>query len=107
MPIKVKTVVQAAIVGLLLLIIWNLWSRPSSTFVLAPTDLMVRGTSGGPASIFDIKPSLACTPGPSAQADYYTSGMTPGGLCGGMNFVHAQQRDYAITDGIGGPLMAK
>ena len=106
MPIKVKTVVQAAIVGLLLLIIWNLWSRPS-TFALAPSDLMVRGTRGGPASIFDIQPNMACTPGPSAQADYYTRGLTPGGLCGGMNFVHAQQRDYAITDGIGGPLMAK
>ena len=107
MPIKVKTVVQAAIVGLLLLIIWNLWSRPSSGFALAPADLMVRGTRGGPASIFDIQPNMACTPGPSAQADYYTRGLTPGGLCGGMNFVHAQQRDFSITDGIGGPLMAK
>ena len=106
MPIKVKTVIQAVIVGLLLLIIWNLYSRPSN-FVLAPADLAIRGARGGPASLFDIQPNLACTPGPSAQADYYTRGLTPGGLCGGMDFVHKQQRDYAIMNGIGGPLMEK
>ena len=106
MPMKVKTVVQAAIIGLLLLIIWKLWSRPSN-FVLAPADLGIRGTSGGPQSIFAIRPNLQCTPGPSAQADYYTSGLTPGGLCGGMDFVHKQQRDYSILSGVGGPLMEK
>lgn len=106
MPVKVKTVVQAFIVGLLLVIIWRLWSRPS-TFVIAPADLAIRGARGGPASLFDIKPDLACVPGPSEKADYYTSGLTPGGLCGGMNFVHSQQRDYSIESGIGGPLMAK
>lgn len=106
MPFKLKTAIQALIVGLLLLIIWNLWSRPSP-FTLSPADLSIRGTRGGPSSLFDIQPNMACTPGPSAQADYYTRGLTPGGLCGGMNFVHAQQRDYAITDGIGGPLLAK
>lgn len=106
MPIKVKTIAQAVIIALLLLIIWNLWSRPS-TYVLAPADLAIRGARGGPASIFDIQPSLQCTPGPSAQADYYTRGLTPGGLCGGMDFVHKQQRDYAITNGIGGSLLDK
>lgn len=106
MPFKLKTVVQAVIVGLLLLIIWNLYSRPSN-FVLAPADLAIRGAAGGPASLFSIQPSLACTPGPSAQADYYTSGLTPGGLCGGMDYVHKQQRDYSITSGVGGPLMEK
>ncbi len=106
MPFNAKPVIQAVIVALLLLIIWNLWSRPSP-FALSPADLSIRGTRGGPASIFDIQPNLACTPGPSAQADYYTRGLTPGGLCGGMNFVHAQQRDYAINDGIGGTLLAK
>jgi len=106
MPIKVKSVVQAVIVGLLLLIIWNLWSRPSN-FVLAPADLAIRGARGGPASLFDIQPNLTCTPGPSAQADYYTRGLTPGGLCGGMDYVHKQQRDYSIMNGIGGSLMEK
>jgi hypothetical protein len=33
--------------------------------------------------------------------------LTPGGLCGGMDFVNKQQRDYAIMNGIGGPLMEK
>lgn len=104
MAIKGKTVIQAVIIGLLLLIIWNLWSKPSM-YALEPADLTIRGTSGGPGSLFDIQPSLACTPGPSAKADYYTRGLTPGGLCGGMNYVHAQQRDYSITSGIGGPLL--
>lgn len=106
MSIKPKTIVQAVIIGLLLMIIYRLYSRPSN-YVLAPADLAIRGAAGGPASLFDIKPSLQCTPGPSAQADYYTSGLTPGGLCGGMDFVNKQQRDYSIMDGIGGPLMAK
>lgn len=102
---SVKVLVRAVIIGLLLLIIWNLWSRPS-TFALAPTDLDIQGTMGGPASIFALKPDLACTPGPSARADYYTSGLTPGGLCGGMDYVHRQQRDYQIRGGIGGSLLA-
>lgn len=106
MAIKGKTVVQAVIVGLLLLIIWNLWSRPSG-FTLAPTDLGISGTGASPSAMFDMTPSLACTPGPSAQADYYTRGLTPGGLCGGMNYVHSQQRNYSIMDGIGGPLLGK
>lgn len=106
MPIKVKTVVQAVIVALLLFIIYRLYTRPS-TYVLAPADLAIRGARGGPASLFDIKPNLACTPGPSPQADYYTSGLTPGGLCGGQDFVHKQQRDYAILNGIGGSLLEK
>jgi hypothetical protein len=106
MAVKAKTVVQAVIVGLLLLIIWNLWSRPSN-FVLAPSDLVTSGARGGPATIFDIEPSLQCTPGPSDKADYYTRGLTPGGLCGGMDFVNKQQREYSIMGGIGGPLMEK
>lgn len=106
MPFNPKRALQALIVALLLVIIWKLWSRPS-TFVLAPTDLAIRGTRGGPASIFDIQPSLQCTPGPSGQADYYTRGLTPGGLCGSMDFVHNQQRDYAILSGVGGPLLEK
>lgn len=106
MPVKGKTVAQAVIIALLVIIIYKLWSRPSN-FVLAPADLTTRGTRGGPASIFAIRPDLRCTPGPSAQAGYYTSGLTPGGLCGDMDFVHKQQRDYSILSGVGGPLMEK
>jgi hypothetical protein len=101
-----KTVLQAVIIGLLLLVIFRMYTRPSM-FVLAPADLMIRGTPGGSKSIFDIKPSMRCTPGPSADADYYTSGLTPGGLCGGMDFVHSQQRDYSIMGGVGGSLLDK
>lgn len=101
-----KTVLQAVIIGLLLFVIFRMYTRPSM-FVLAPSDLMIRGTAGGPKSIFDIKPNLLCTPGPSDKADYYTSGLTPGGLCGGMDFVHSQQRDYSIMGGVGGSLLDK
>lgn len=104
MAIKAKTIIQAAIIGLLLLIIWNLWSRPSP-FTLGSSDLTIRGTKAGPASLFDIQPNLECTPGPGPRADYYTRGLTPGGLCGGMDYVHTQQRDYSILGGIGGSVL--
>jgi len=60
-----------------------------------------------PKSLFEIKPSMDCTPGPSEKADYYTMGLTPGGLCGGSVMVRDQMRDYAIADGVGGSLLEK
>ena len=102
--LKLKTVLHFIIVALLLLIIWRLWSKPS-TFVLAPADLSIQGTKVGPKSMFDMKPDLNCVPGPAARASYYTMGLTPGGLCGDGAWVQAQQRDYKISKGIGGSLL--
>jgi len=105
MPIKLKTVVHLVIIGLLLLIIFRLWSRPSN-FILRPSDLMTSGGTGQePSALFSMNPDLNCVPGPSKRASYYTRGLTPGGLCGDGDWVHDQQRKWKIDSGIGGSLL--
>ena len=105
-----KMLVQAVIVGLLLAILVILIQGRGVTSTYEPAPLVtVAGAKAAadPTSIFAIKPSLDCVPGPSETADYYTSGLTPGGLCGGAEYVRDQQRDYAIADGVGGSLLEK
>ncbi len=105
-----KMVVNALIIGLLLAILVILVQGRGSTSTFEPSPLVtVAGpnASADPKSIFDIKPALNCVPGPSETADYYTSGLTPGGLCGGSEYVRDMQRDYAIADGVGGSLLEK
>lgn len=113
MEIKVgKMMTNALIIGLLLailaLLIQGRGVTTVSTYEAAPI-VTVAGSNAkaDPASIFDIKPSLECTPGPGEKAAYYTSGLTPGGLCGSGEYVRDQQRDYAIADGVGGSLLEK
>jgi hypothetical protein len=105
MPIKLKTVVHLVIIGLLLLIISKVWSRPSP-FLLHPRDLMTSGGTGqDPSALFRMKPDLNCVPGPSVRSSYYTMGLTPGGLCNDGNWVHDQQRKFRIDQGVGGSLL--
>jgi hypothetical protein len=105
MAIKLKMVVHLVIIGLLLLIVSRLWSRPSS-FLLHPSDLMTSGGTGqDPSGLFSMKPDLNCVPGPANRASYYTMGLTPGGLCNDGNWVHDQQRKFKIDSGIGGSLL--
>lgn len=105
MPIKLKTIVHLVIIGLLLLIISKLWSRPSQ-FLLHPRDLMTSGGTGqDPSALFRMKPDLNCVPGPAARSSYYTMGLTPGGLCNDGNWVHDQQRKFTISSGVGGSLL--
>jgi hypothetical protein len=105
MAIKLKTVVHLLITGLLLLIIFRLWSRPSM-FVLRPRDMVTSGGTGqDPSALFSFKPDLNCVPGPAARSSYYTMGLTPGGLCGDGNWVHDQQRKFKIEQGVGGSLL--
>ena len=105
-----KLVTHALIIGLLIVIIVML-TRPSrSGFIASPLLTQPTGAAaqpGAPQSLFDIKPSLECTPGPSENASYYTMGLTPGGLCDDSGFVKGQLRDYSIVDGIGGSLLEK
>ena len=104
MPVKMKTVVHLVIIGLLLMIIYNLYSRPVSNFI--GRDLVTtKGTGREASDLFAMNPDLACVPGPSEKASYYTRGLTPGGLCGDANFVHDQQRKFTIQSGIGGSLL--
>jgi hypothetical protein len=105
-----KMVVHAVIILLLLAILYQVCrpSRSVSMFVPASAPLETKSQGGDrPASIFGLTPSLECTPGPSEKASYYTSGLTPGGLCGDGDFVRDEMRVYSISDGIGGSLLDK
>ena len=104
MPIKLKTVVHLVIIGLLLMIIFRMYSRPSS-FILRPSEMVTTGTGIPPSALFDMPPDLNCVPGPASRASYYTRGLTPGGLCGDGDWVHDQQRKWKIESGIGGSLL--
>ena len=103
-----KTLMNAVIIGLLMVLLQGRGSSYSRQ--LGPQELTVQAgpnISRDPKSIFDIKPSLKCVPGPSETADYYTQGLNPGGLCGSAEYVRDAMRDYAISDGVGGSLLEK
>jgi len=105
-----KLVTHALIIGLLIVIIVMLTRSARSGFQAAQLTTQPTGVaaqSGAPTSLFDIKPSLECTPGPSENAAYYTMGLTPGGLCDDGVFIKGQLRDYSIVDGVGGSLLEK
>ena len=106
-----KMVIHATIIGLLLAILDILVqgaTARSSTYEPAPLTIVSGpNVSADPKSIFDIKPSLDCVAGPSKDAAYYSSGLTPGGLCGDGDYVKDNMRDYAIADGVGGSLLEK
>lgn len=103
-----KMVVHSLIIGLLLAILYLLVQGKGSGYEPAP--LMVTGgpdATRGPMSIFDLKTGLDCVAGPSENSAYYSTGLNPGGLCGSGEYVRAQERDYTISDGIGGSLLEK
>lgn len=63
-------------------------------------------TAGSEApNLFANKSDITCVPGPSESADYYTD-ESGGGICGGMEYVHKMGQGYAITEGIGEPLLS-
>lgn len=103
-----KLAINAVIIGLLVAILIMLVRGGRSSdygteIVITPGPNVQKD----PKSIFEIKPNLECTPGPGEKADYYTLGLTPGGLCGGSDMVRDQMRDYAIAEGVGGSLLDK
>jgi hypothetical protein len=107
-----KVLINAVIVGLLLAILVVLVQGRGVTTVSTYEGAPLVTSAGpsmknAPKSIFDIKPSLDCVAGPSENAAYYSSGLTPGGLCGDGTYVRDAQRDYAIVDGVGGSLLEK
>jgi hypothetical protein len=112
MAIKVfKVLTHAIIIGLLLAILMTLVKsqRGTSTYS-AGAPLVINpgaGVSKQPESLFSMDNSIQCVAGPSEKADYYSRGLTPGGLCGGSEYVREQIRDYAIADGVGGSLLEK
>jgi hypothetical protein len=103
-----KLAIHAIIIGLLVAILVLVVQGGKSGYEPSPLTVnagpAARATSG---DIFDLKDRIDCVPGPSETADYYTVGLTPGGLCGGAAMVRDQMRDYSIADGIGGSLLEK
>lgn len=107
-----KMVIHATIIGLLLAILIILvkgGGRTSASYY-EPSPIMITpgpNVSADPESIFDIKSSMECVAGPSKDAAYYSSGLTPGGLCNSGEYVRDNMRDYAIADGVGGSLLER
>lgn len=106
-----KVLTNAIIIGLLVAILVMLVKGQKTSGFSSGAPLVVtpgpQVAAAKPSDLFAIKPSLDCTPGPSEKAAYFTSGMTPGGLCGDQDLIHDQMRDFAIADGIGGSLLEK
>jgi hypothetical protein len=104
-----KMAIHAIIIGLLLaILVLLIQGKKRSGYANAGAPLTIQPGSNvknDPKELFDIKPNLDCVPGPSESADYYTMGLTPGGLCGGSKMVADQMRDFTITDGISGSLL--
>ena len=89
-----------SIIVMILLIVALALTRNISAY--QPRPIKIKAVSE--ASIFDLKPSLECTPGSGKKDDAYTLGLTPGGLCGAQQLVD-DHAGYAIEDGIGGSLI--
>jgi hypothetical protein len=103
-----KMFIHAIIIGLLVAILVMVVQGSKSGY--EPSPLLV---NAGPAArktngdIFTLSDRVDCVPGPSDTADYYTVGLTPGGVCGGSAMIRDQMRDYTIADGVGGSLLEK
>jgi urease alpha subunit len=100
---------KVAIVALLVVILYILLKGRTSNYISrGGADIGInpgKTVMDGVASIFDVKNNLKCVPGPGGDSAYYTQDLTPGGLCGDMQFVKSQQRDFTISSGIGGSLL--
>ena len=64
-------------------------------FQLKPYSYDIKGTDKEPGDFFKLPVDMKCTPGPSANADYYTTERS-GGICGGGQFVNQQMKNYKI-----------
>jgi hypothetical protein len=101
-----KLAVHALIIGLLVAILVLLVQGKKRTSGYAPIVIQPGpNVAQDPKDLFAINPDLKCVPGPSEDADYYTQGLNPGGLCGGSKLVADQMRDFTITGGLSGSLL--
>ena len=111
MAIKVfKVLTHSVIIGLLFAILYILVQGQGRVSGYAGAPLTINpgpNVAKQPQSLFSIQTQIDCVSGPSEKADYYSRGLTPGGLCGGSEYVREQMRDYAIADGVGGSLLEK
>jgi hypothetical protein len=97
---KVEKIVM---IVLLLLILYQV----SFPRVSGYADLSLKGVKGDPSGLFGLKHQLKCTPsGFNKDSAYYSKDLTPGGLCGDMDFVRNQERGYIIDKSSGDSLLA-
>lgn len=73
----------------------NFVSTFGSATKLRPYAYDIQGTGNEPGDFFKLPVDLACTPGPSKDAAYYST-ETPGGICGDGRFVNQQMKNYKI-----------
>lgn len=91
------------IIALLLLILYQVTFPRISGYA----ELKTKTTSGEPSGMFSLKHKLNCVAGGfNKDSAYYSKSLTPGGLCGDMDFVRNSERDYKIVGGHGGSLLA-
>ena len=103
-----KTLMNVAIIGLLILILLQVMGRGVSPMGSVLGTTPGSGMSSGPSSIFGLKHDIKCTAsGFNPDSAYYSKSLTPGGWCKDMDFVRNQERDFTIDSGIGGSLLNK
>ena len=81
-----KLSVHALIIGLLVAILVLLVRGQGTSGYEIGSPITIKSGPNAqkdPKDLFGITPSVECVPGPGEKADYYTMGLTPGGLCGG------------------------
>jgi hypothetical protein len=94
---------KIVMIALLLLILFQVTFPRTSGYA----DLVTKSSSGAPGDLFKLKHKLDCVAGGfNKDSAFYSKSLTPGGLCGDMDFVRNQERDYAIVGGHGGSLLA-
>jgi hypothetical protein len=98
-----KMIMRLAILVLVILILRQLMTRGVSGM----RGLVTSSDAGEPGDLFMLKNKIDCTAsGFNKNSAYYSRSLTPGGLCGDMDFVRTQERGYTIDGGIGGSLLS-
>ncbi len=107
-PVSIKNLknnkMNIMIILIVVVAIYFLYKKKSN-YVLSPEPITITSSAKQTGDIFSLPYSISCVPGPDASGEYYTKDLTPGGICGGQEFVRSQAEDYQIVGGIGVPLL--
>jgi len=82
-----------------IVIILQVLRGPRSGYALHEISIKEKNTDSLFGGAYDLK----CVPG-GEQGDYYTKGLSPGGMCGIQKTV-SEQAEYEMVGGIGEPLI--
>ena len=88
-------------IAILLVIIFAL-SANKNISNYQPLPILIPPFSANP--LFEPQNKIECAPGQGKEGSAYTTGLTPGGVCGAQQLV-GEHAGYAIEDGIGGSLI--